>query len=123
MAPGRALHRFGGVCAPWFSILSQPGLWDHPLVAPAFSPSAGARLQRLCARRERLLEALDQLPQTLCHWDFWRPNLFARRSAEGQDETGAVDWAFTGFGAVGTEVGQLVAMDLLEGHVSPDGVA
>jgi hypothetical protein len=112
----------GATCAPGFAALEQPGLWDHPLIAPAFPRSAGARLQRLCAERERWLDALDQLPQTLCHWDAWRPNLFARSHARGEAETGAVDWAFVGIGPVGTEIGQLVALDLITGHVTPAGV-
>jgi hypothetical protein len=108
-------------CAPAFPVLDQPGLWKHPLIAPYFAPTTGAQLRRLCDERERWLDALDQLPQTLCHWDAWRPNLFARRGAAGEEETGAVDWAFVGLGPVGAEIGQLVALDLLMGHVAPAG--
>jgi len=40
-------------------------------------------------------------------------NLFARRRADGTEQTVAVDWAFTGIGAVGAELAPLVIGSLL----------
>src|SRR5439155_4390297 len=54
--------------------------------------------------RELLLDALTRLPpQTFCHRDAFRRNLFARRT-----QTVAVDWAYSGIGAVGEEIAPLV---------------
>lgn len=113
------LHSWVADRVPECKILEQPDLWEHPLVRPAFPRSVADRVLRLCAERERLLDALDQLPQTLCHWDAWRPNLFARTTVGGEEETVAVDWAFVGSGPIGTEVGQLVAMALVRGEMPP----
>lgn len=63
--------------------------------------------------RSGLLDALDRLPHTLCHLDAWRPNLLSVGTPNGDSETVALDWAFVGTGAIGEEVGQLVAADLL----------
>jgi hypothetical protein len=70
------------------------------------------RIFRLWHEHAPWLDALDRLPQTLCHNDAFRRNLFARRAADGQPETVAIDWAFVGTGAVGQELGPLVASTL-----------
>lgn len=44
----------------------------------------------------------------LCHFDATRHNLLARRSADGGDETVAIDWAFIGTGAIGEEINLLI---------------
>lgn len=55
----------------------------------------------------KLYEALDQLPQTLCHNDVFPRNLFVRD--EGRPEQSvAIDWAFCGQGSVGQELAVLV---------------
>jgi hypothetical protein len=81
---------------------------DHPLVRRAWPGEASARLFRLWEERDLYLDALDRLPQTLCHLDLFRRNLFARKTADGQDQTVAVDWAFAGRGAIGAELVPLV---------------
>jgi len=58
--------------------------------------------------REAFLQALDRLPQTLCHRDAFRRNLFARRGEEGDWETVAIDWAYIGPGAIGEDIVPLV---------------
>ena len=57
--------------------------------------------------RERLLDALDRLPQTLCHHDAFRRNLVAHG-----DRIVALDWAFVGPGPVGAEISPLVSATL-----------
>ena len=59
-----------------------------------------------------LLDAFDRLPQTLCHHDAFRRNLFVRHSADGRDQTVAVDWAFVGTGTIGEEIVTLVQTSL-----------
>lgn len=79
-----------------------------PLLRQCFPPPATLRLRELWAERETFLTALDRLPQTICHHDAFRRNLFARRTAGGQEQTVAIDWAFAGIGAVGAELAPLV---------------
>ena len=81
---------------------------DHPLVRRTWPGDAGARLFRLWEGRDLYLGALDCLPQTLCHLDMFRRNLFVRKTAEGEDQTVAIDWSYAGRGAIGQELVALV---------------
>lgn len=85
---------------------------DHPLVRRNYPGSTADDIFRLWAQRNTLLDALDRLPRTLCHLDAFRRNLFARRSADGRDQTIAIDWAFVGTGALGEEIVPLVSASL-----------
>ena len=85
----------------------------HALLRQCFPPAVVAWVRGLWAEREVFLTALDRLPQTVCHHDAFRRNLFARRGADGTEQTVAVDWAFTGIGAVGAELAPLVIGSLL----------
>jgi hypothetical protein len=85
---------------------------DHPLVRRHYPPRAADGLFGLWAQREALLHALHGLPQVFCHFDAFRRNLFARRTADGDYETVAVDWADAGMGAIGEEIAALVAASL-----------
>jgi hypothetical protein len=65
--------------AQFAELLRQP-------LAQRFYPAEIARAyQRLWGERERFLSALDRLPQTLCHRDAWRSNLFARHDLDGRE--------------------------------------
>jgi hypothetical protein len=79
---------------------------------------------RLWAERELYLDALDRLPQTICHFDIFRRNLFARKMVNGDDETVVIDWAFVGRGPIGADLNPLVWMSIALGGVemekSPD---
>ena len=81
---------------------------DHPLVRLGWPGDASDRMFRLWEERDLFLDALDRLPQTLCHLDLFRRNLFARKTAEGDDQTVAIDWAFVGRGAIGEEIAPMV---------------
>jgi hypothetical protein len=81
---------------------------DHPLVRRGYPGDASARLFRLWEERNLFLNALDRLPQTLCHLDLFRRNLFARKTTDGDDQTVVIDWAFAGRGAIGEELVPLV---------------
>jgi hypothetical protein len=91
---------------------------EHPLMRRCY-PARAHHTFRLWTEREMFLAALDSLPQTLCHLDVFRRNLFARRSADGADDkhpcdqTVVVDWAFVGIGAVGEEIAPLVGASFL----------
>mgnify|MGYP001105168131 CR=1 FL=1 len=82
---------------------------DHPLVRRWLPGDASDRLFCLWEERDLFLDALDRLPQTLCHLDVFRRNTFARKTLDGDDyQTVAVDWAFAGRGAIGEELVPLV---------------
>jgi len=81
---------------------------DHSLVRRWLPGDASNRLFRLWEERDLFLDALDRLPQTLCHLDLFRRNLFARVTAEGDAQTVVIDWAFAGRGAIGAELVPLV---------------
>ncbi|MGC9397076.1 MAG: hypothetical protein ACP5J4_19710 [Anaerolineae bacterium] len=87
-------------------------LLEHPLVRRWLPGDTSDGVFRQWARRETFLDALDRLPHTLCHLDAFRRNLFGRRSADGRDQTVAIDWAFAGTGAVGEEIEPLVNRSL-----------
>jgi len=84
------------------------GSLDHPLVRRVYPPVAAEALFRLCEERQVFLATLDHLPQTFCHRDAFRRDLFARRSADGGWHTVAIDWAFSGPGAIREELVPLV---------------
>jgi hypothetical protein len=97
-----------GIGALQARVLDNDQIWEHELVRSAFAPDARARLRRVWGERDAILARLDALPQTFCHMDAFRPNLFDRTGVNGERETVAIDWSYVGIGPIGAEVGQLV---------------
>ncbi len=85
---------------------------EHPLVRRVFPPDVARGLFRLWDQREAFLKTLDGLPQTFCHIEAHRRNLFARRVDAGEYQTVLIDWAYVGTGAVGQEIAPLVEESL-----------
>jgi hypothetical protein len=81
---------------------------ENALVRRAVPVAYLDKMLRLCAERKQLLAALEELPQTFCHLDAWRWNLFLTTGKEGEPRTMLVDWAFVGLGAIGQELAPLV---------------
>ncbi|HLV34853.1 MAG TPA: hypothetical protein VKY59_07065, partial [Spirillospora sp.] len=52
--------------------------------------------------------------------DYFRRNVFARRSADGGYKTVAVDWAFVGQAAVGAEAAAPVLIGLFGANIDPE---
>lgn len=75
---------------------------------------------RLWVERERFLRAIERLPQTFCHLDVFRRNMFARRGADGQNQTVLIDWSFAGIAAIGEELACLIvaSVELFEVEVA-----
>jgi hypothetical protein len=96
--------------APGISLLRDS--LDHPLIRRQYTGNAAEKKFRIWAERDLYLDALDRLPQTICHRDAFHRNLFARRTASGDYQTVAIDWAFVGLGAVGMELVPLVQAGL-----------
>ena len=93
------------------AILAADDVWAQPIVVELFDPGAREEVRRLWAERERWWGALDRLPLTLAHLDAFRGNLISR-TARGQVETVAIDWAFMGLAPVAADVATLVAASL-----------
>jgi hypothetical protein len=93
---------------------------DHPMVRRAYPPDVADILSRPWAgdakswklKSTRFLDALDRLPQMLCHNDAFRRNLLARHTPDGLLQTVAIDWAFVGIGWIGWEIDYLVSHPL-----------
>lgn len=94
------------------ALIADDATWHHPLAGDGLPRSARQRLGRLWQERERLFAALDSLPQTLCHLDAYRPNLFARQQ-DGRPQTVLIDWDKMGVAAVGEEIGGMVAATMI----------
>ncbi|HEU5098641.1 MAG TPA: phosphotransferase, partial [Roseiflexaceae bacterium] len=77
-------------------------------VRRAVPASTADRLLRLWADRAPLLDALERLPQTLCHKDAWRRNMFAPPGLAGRDALMMIDWAYAGRGELGMDAGDLL---------------
>jgi hypothetical protein len=90
-------------------VIRDPQAWRQPLVQRAIPASAADRLLRLWADRAPLLDALERLPQTLCHKDAWRRNMFAPASNDDPDALVMIDWAYVGRGEIGLDAGDLFA--------------
>jgi hypothetical protein len=96
--------------APALPLLRKSG--DHPMVRRMLRQSGQEKLFGLWAEREFFLSLLAHLPQTLCHMDAYRRNLFTCQNGDGSERMVAVDWSFTGPEAVGTEILYLTAGSL-----------
>jgi hypothetical protein len=93
------------------AILAADDVWAQPSVVELFDPDAREELRRIWGERERWWGALDRLPLTLAHLDAFRGNLMSR-TARGQIETVAIDWAFVGLAPLAADVATLVAASL-----------
>jgi len=100
-------------CRATLQRISDEGFWEHPLLKPNFPRPIRELVLRMWEGHASLLSTLNQLPQTFCHMDAYRPNLFLRRTQQGTRQTVAVDWVFAGIGALGEEIANLWAASLI----------
>lgn len=98
------------------SELHDDKAWQLPEIAAAYD---GLRpgLTRLWDERELLLQAVEGLPQTLCHLDVWPKNL-----VESAGRHVLLDWAFVGVGAVGEDAANLVPDCVWDGFLPVDAL-
>lgn len=99
---------FESMVQPTFEFIQQTRTWEHPLTRPFHPRSTVTPLLEVWQERERYWTKLQDLPQTFCHFDAMQPNLMAIDQERGTEQTVAIDWAFAGTGAVGSEIGPLV---------------
>ena len=83
--------------------------WDHPRVA-VWPAGVRQRLRQLWADPGPLLAIVGAAERTLCHLDVWPANLV------DQDGTSVLlDWSFTGDGAVGEDIANLIIDSCTDG--------
>ncbi|MEU8356789.1 hypothetical protein AB0C27_12325 [Nonomuraea sp. NPDC048882] len=80
--------------------LDDDAAWRQPLVAANFPPELRGELIRLHRDREEFLAVMESLPRALCHLDLWPSNVI-----DAGGESVLLDWAFTGDGALGEDIG------------------
>ncbi len=83
--------------------------WDHPSVA-VWPAGVRRRLRQLWADQGRLTAIADAAERTLCHLDVWPANLI-----DGAGTSVLLDWSFTGDGAVGEDVANLIIDSCTDG--------
>jgi thiamine kinase-like enzyme len=93
---------------------------DHPLLRRCLPGISAGYIQRMWDERLEILALLEHFPQTFCHLDAFRRNLFYRHTPDQQPEVVAVDWSYSGIAAVGEEIAPLVHASLSFGAVPPE---
>lgn len=76
-------------------------------------------------RRKEHLAATEAQPQTLCHLDFHQLNIFAlpsidfsvRQNADARETTVLIDWAFSGVGGLGEDIGGILIDSVADFHL------
>ena len=86
---------------PWFpeGVINLLGSLD---------PGTKRVIERLYREPERLLEKIESLPRTLCHYDFDNRNLGIRHTAAGP-QTVVIDWEIVGEGVSSSDVVRFMA--------------
>ncbi|MGC0206897.1 aminoglycoside phosphotransferase [Streptomyces levis] len=88
--------------------------WRHPLVRRHFPPGLRADLARLHHDREWFLTVMESLPRALSHLDHRPANVVSG----GPGTSVLLDWACTGDGALGEDLGTYLTDSVL-GHSLP----
>jgi hypothetical protein len=92
---------------------SEGNVWEFPVVQSAFDDRMKSRVLQLITEKLRFFDVNDRLPQVLCHNDAHRRNLMWTHSPQtGGEELVAIDWSFTGPGALGNDLGELVGVSM-----------
>lgn len=83
----------------------------------AFAPA----VDRLWNAREQSYRAFERIPATLCHFDFWGPNVFV--SADPLGDVVAIDLAHAGVGNLGHDVANLIVNDAIDLLIPTNDIA
>ncbi|MCB0098919.1 MAG: phosphotransferase [Caldilineaceae bacterium] len=81
---------------------------QHAVIRDNFPHAVAQQINAIWEERERFLQTLEALPQTVQHGDTGRKNTFARKQRNGQWETVLIDWGWAGIGAVGEDLAPVV---------------
>jgi hypothetical protein len=100
------LRRYIELSASAIPLISEQ--CDHPIIRIGWPKDSFKKFISVWNQRNIFFDALDRLPQTLCHNDLFRRNLFARKTTDDEDETVVIDWSYVGYGAIGQDLVPLV---------------
>lgn len=113
---GHVLHRDGPA-----EVLAREDVWRHPDVRRNWPVTLRDRLLGLWSARNRLLGALEGLPEGFLHGDLHPLNLVPVPSDAGRGADWVLlDWAQAGRGPLGADAASLVAGGLATFRVDPD---
>ena len=99
---------------------AEENAWQSPITQAGFDAQHKSRVLQLLAEKERFFDINDRLPQVLCHYDASRRNFMWSRSLQtGEEELIGVDWAFSGIGALGNDLGELIGSSMFFFEYSP----
>lgn len=96
----RFLRQYVGSNTLGQDLLDDDEAWRQPLVRDHFPAGLRHDMVRLHHDREWLLHIMESLPRALSHLDQWPANV----RSDGADSV-LYDWAFTGDGALGEDLG------------------
>lgn len=117
LASTKSVQSYWGASHPFMDtaieFLHTRAMWRSDEIRRALDPLNLEALAAFFADQDRYVEKLESMPQTFCHNDALRPNLFAGRGPGGADRTIAVDWQVAGHGPIGGELAMLVAGSVL----------
>jgi hypothetical protein len=100
---------WSGFMSPEF----EQNAWKLPIAQGSLNDKQKLRLLQLIVENLRFDLVNLRLPQVLCHNDVHRKNLmWAASSQTGKKELVVLDWTFTGPGAAGNDLGQLLGNSL-----------
>jgi hypothetical protein len=104
--PGRDIGRLfhGKICNFDLPIQADDGFWQQPWVSGAVDDRHRRDLAACAAAVPRLIALLEALPTGLCHGDAAPDNLLGSGG-----EVIAIDWSYGHLGALGSDLGQLLA--------------
>jgi hypothetical protein len=101
------LRRFAACAAPAVAHLAHAS--HHPVFGRLYPPAVATRVAHVWQQRDRLLHALERLPQTFCHFDAHRGNLLLQAAPTGTRLI-VIDWATAGSGSIGADAGMLMGV-------------
>ena len=84
-----------------WELLDDDAAWQRPLVRELWPDGLRAAWSALVAHRDELLALVERAPRTRCHLDLWVSNEIRRPDGTFT----LLDWAFTGDGAIGEDIG------------------
>ncbi|MFN8011238.1 MAG: phosphotransferase [Holophagaceae bacterium] len=112
---GHVLHRDGPA-----GVIAREDVWRHPDVRRRWPASLKDRLLGLWSARDRLLNALEGLPEGFLHGDLHPLNLVPVPSDPGREaEWVLLDWAQAGRGPLGADAASLVGGALATFRADP----
>ncbi|MFD0868869.1 phosphotransferase [Paenibacillus residui] len=94
----------------------------RPSLASAEIRGKDKRLERIVEQFERVnhqmdnwLQAVERLPRTMAHQDFYESNLMITRDAAGQARLTVIDWQFASLSGIGEDLGRFYGLTMSRG--------